>query len=191
MTVALVSELRSLLQRTWPRALRRPASAPVVLAGALVHDRDGRVLLLHRATPGMTWWEVPGGKVEPGEQSWDAAARELSEELGAHIENIGEVGTAEFDSNGQRLRYTWFVARLASGYPHVVERDRFDDCRFFTPEEVETLADPSPSLRCLLDSHSDQLRRLLRYGTDVGGPPARHASPMATQDRPSVAPTFR
>src|SRR3546814_20992622 len=57
--------------------------AILVVAAALI-DPDGRVLVQQRA-PGKSLaglWEFPGGKVEPGEDSQQALARELDEELG-------------------------------------------------------------------------------------------------------------
>ncbi|MFJ5677843.1 NUDIX hydrolase [Streptomyces sp. NPDC093097] len=51
--------------------------------GVIVLDADGRVLLgRHRAGT----WELPGGKVDPGEGVRSAAARELHEETGLHAE---------------------------------------------------------------------------------------------------------
>ena len=40
--------------------------------------RDGRLLLVRRADNGL--WDIPGGRVEPGEQVEVAALRELQEE---------------------------------------------------------------------------------------------------------------
>jgi 8-oxo-dGTP diphosphatase len=51
---------------------------------AAVWIRDGRVLAAERgpqqSNPGA--WELPGGKVEPGESDREALRRELTEELG-------------------------------------------------------------------------------------------------------------
>lgn len=67
--------------------LRRNAARVVLL------DRDGRVLLLRAsdpADPGKgTWWEIPGGGIEPGETSDDAARRELLEETGIAAVDMG------------------------------------------------------------------------------------------------------
>jgi len=49
-------------------------------AGVLFFDADGRVLLVRPSyKPG---WDIPGGYLHPGETPSEAAAREVSEELG-------------------------------------------------------------------------------------------------------------
>jgi 8-oxo-dGTP diphosphatase len=50
---------------------------------AAVIERDGRILICQRKRGGRhpLKWEFPGGKIEPGEDSRSALARELREEL--------------------------------------------------------------------------------------------------------------
>jgi len=63
----------------------RPAPRLRVVAGVLVEG--GRVLAAqrpaHKSQGGL--WELPGGKVEPGESDALALARELREELGLEV----------------------------------------------------------------------------------------------------------
>jgi len=56
-----------------------------VVGAALV--RDGRLLAARRTAPAALagLWELPGGKVEPGETDAAALARELHEELGVDV----------------------------------------------------------------------------------------------------------
>ena len=56
-----------------------------VVAAALF--RNGRLLLAQRTGPAELagLWELPGGKVEPGETVEDALRRELREELGVDV----------------------------------------------------------------------------------------------------------
>lgn len=49
-------------------------------AAVLLHDKRGRVLLLEPSYKPN--WELPGGAVEDHEAPWEAATRELLEELG-------------------------------------------------------------------------------------------------------------
>ncbi len=56
----------------------------VVVGVAIV--RDGRVLAARRTGDG---WELPGGKVEPGETPEQAAVREIAEELGCGVAITG------------------------------------------------------------------------------------------------------
>ncbi len=59
--------------------VRMPAPA----AGVVVHDERGVLLLWrHRFITDSWGWEVPAGKVDPGESAEFAAAREVLEETG-------------------------------------------------------------------------------------------------------------
>lgn len=74
-------------------------SAPkrrVPCVGALVHDDEGRLLVVRRRNePGAGRWSVPGGRVEPGESDAEAVAREVLEETGLHVTVGLRVGTVE------------------------------------------------------------------------------------------------
>lgn len=65
------------------------ADAPKIVdvAAGLVIDAAGRLLLGQRPVgkPYEGWWELPGGKLEPGETPLQALARELNEEIGIEV----------------------------------------------------------------------------------------------------------
>jgi 8-oxo-dGTP pyrophosphatase MutT (NUDIX family) len=62
-----------------------------VTASAVLLDRDGRVLLVHHRA--LDRWLCPGGHLEPGDNSFSAAAgRELSEETGVSADTFEPVG---------------------------------------------------------------------------------------------------
>ena len=60
----------------------RERAAPLEVVAAVI-ERDGLILIGQRKPGGRHAgkWEFPGGKVEPGEESRAALARELREEL--------------------------------------------------------------------------------------------------------------
>lgn len=54
--------------------------------GAIIHDAEGRLLLIQRGhPPGEGLWSIPGGRVEPGESDADAVVREVAEETGLRV----------------------------------------------------------------------------------------------------------
>jgi len=57
------------------------------VAVGLLITPDGKILLGDRpqGKPWAGWWELPGGKLEPGESVMQALARELQEELGIEL----------------------------------------------------------------------------------------------------------
>jgi 8-oxo-dGTP diphosphatase len=78
-----------------------PADAPLTASLVALWTGDGRCLLLvfdrHRQS-----WELPGGRIEPGETPRQAAVRELREESGHHIEDLLFAGFARFDLGAER-----------------------------------------------------------------------------------------
>jgi len=81
---------------------------------AAVIERDGRILICQRKRggPHALKWEFPGGKVEPGEDSPSALARELREELRIEA-SIGPLLHIEM----QPIRLEFYRVTAFSGEP--------------------------------------------------------------------------
>jgi mutator protein MutT len=100
---------------------REYPSVPRVGVGAVVLDA-GRVLLVRRGKPPLAGkWSLPGGLLELGETTAEAARREVAEECGLTIrvgELAGILDRVVHDAEG-RIRYHWvlvdYVAFVESG----------------------------------------------------------------------------
>ena len=55
-------------------------------AGGLVFNTEGRLLMIYR----LGFWDLPKGKIEPGETPAEAAVREVQEETGLKQVTLGE-----------------------------------------------------------------------------------------------------
>lgn len=119
----------------------------IQLAGCVITDDYGRLLLLHRYIDGGQW-ELPGGKVEEGETREAAAVREVQEELGVAVDLVRALGNDVFELSGGEYRYHWFQAVIAEGEPQIMESDKFDDLEFFEIEDLLSLA-LSPNMQLL------------------------------------------
>ena len=138
----------------------------LVMGAAIV--RDGRVLAARRTFPAdlAGGWELPGGKVEPGEVPDQAVVREVAEELGCAIEVTGRLsGEAEI-RDGDTLRVA--VARLVDGEPTPREDDH-DAVRWLGPGELDAvrwLAPDRPFLEelreILLDASAGSREEVVR-----------------------------
>src|SRR5450631_3352753 len=99
-----------------------PVSTPARVVGAAIVDALNRptTLLGGRRTepPELAGgWELPGGKVEPGENPRDALLREIREELGVEIElgNIVRGPVAGAWPLGQEYVMQVWLARITAG----------------------------------------------------------------------------
>lgn len=100
-------------------------------ARAILIDDRGRLVLIRRTKPGQPpYWTAPGGGVENGDGSVEAALhRELAEELGAEVAEASRVFLDSSPSDSGVAVQHFFVARLLT----------LDEARRSGPE----LADPS------------------------------------------------
>lgn len=107
----------------------------VVVAGA-VFDR-GRLLAARRSAPPELAgrWELPGGKLEPGEGPGQALVRELREELGVEARPVERI-PGEWPLKPGYVLQVW-TARLLSGEPRPLEDH--DELRWLGPDEIHTV----------------------------------------------------
>ena len=71
----------------------QPLPAIPASAGAMIFDRDGRLLILKPVY--KSGWTIPGGVMEAGETPWAACQREVHEECGLTVER-GRLACVDF-----------------------------------------------------------------------------------------------
>jgi mutator protein MutT len=122
---------------------------------AAVISREGRYLACrrpaHKRHGGL--WEFPGGKLEPGESFFDAARRELREELAVEVTAVLPALLSVADAGSAFI--IDFVPTEIIGDPTCVEHS---ELRWVTPAELDEL-DLAPSDRRFADSLLEDLGR--------------------------------
>ena len=115
----------------------------VPCVGALVHDDEGRLLVVRRGhQPGVGRWSVPGGRVEPGESDGVAVVREVLEETGLHVRVGVRVGTVLRDGAEGEIYdiRDYACAVLGPDVPtSPVAGDDADEVRWVTRAELKEL----------------------------------------------------
>ena len=130
----------------------------------IVLDDDNRILMVRQDHPERKVWMVPGGSLEEGESSAQAAVREVLEETGLEIETGGLIWhVEEVSERGQRF-VNFFRAKVTGGElklgmdPEFSEENQvLAEIRFMTREEVAGLENVYPEfLRSELWEHLEQ-----------------------------------
>ncbi|GLU49714.1 (deoxy)nucleoside triphosphate pyrophosphohydrolase [Nocardiopsis ansamitocini] len=111
----------------------------IVVGAAIV--RGGSVLAAQRASPAHLRgrWELPGGKVDPGETDEAALVRECHEELGVRIRPIERVGPdvlLPVRPNAPRALLRVWTAELTTGEPEALEHL---ELRWLTADTLSTV----------------------------------------------------
>ena len=104
--------------------MSRPA--PTDVAVGILRAPDGRVLLAERTATQLSagFWELPGGKVDPGETPAQAVVRELAEEIGITALAVRPWIRYEHAFRLRRIRLHFFRIERWSGDPHGREGQR-------------------------------------------------------------------
>jgi phosphoglycolate phosphatase-like HAD superfamily hydrolase len=156
-TVPDLGVLRSLLDR------RKRVVRPIATVGALIHDDDGRVLMI-RTHKWNHKWGIPGGKIERGEPAEYALQREVLEETALVIEDITFVMVQDCIDSAEFVRPEHFIllnylARART--THVRLNDEAEEFIWLFPHDALQL-DLNQPTRTLLTEAIE--RRLLPEG---------------------------
>ncbi|MEV0900732.1 NUDIX domain-containing protein [Actinoplanes sp. NPDC049802] len=125
-------------------------SPGVVDAAAWVCVRERRVLVVRAA--GSDAFYLPGGKPEPGESDAEAAAREVAEEVGLHLDpaELRHLTTIDAPAHnrppGTRVRLVCFVGAGPAGEPEAA--NEIAEIGWFTSADAGRCA---PAIRMVLD----------------------------------------
>lgn len=110
----------------------------IVVVGAALFD-GGRLLAARRSAPPELAgrWELPGGKVEPGELPETALVRELREELGVDTETVRRV-PGQWPLKSPYVLQVW-TARLLPGSAEPEPLEDHDELRWLAPADIWTV----------------------------------------------------
>jgi 8-oxo-dGTP diphosphatase len=121
----------------------------VCVVGAAILDGDRLLAARRREPPELAGgWELPGGKVDPGESDEQALVRECREELGVLIRLLDRVG-GDWPMGTTAMLRVW-TAEVVDGTPQPLEDH--SELRWLEPSEwydVEWLAADLPVVRAL------------------------------------------
>lgn len=112
------------------RLIRMSQPTFTVSAGAVVLNRDGKVLLLHHILRPGNGWGIPGGFLDRGEQPEKAIRRELLEETGIELH---DVRLLKAHTAARHIEFLY--AARSDGEPRVLSRE-ITELGWFAPGKL-------------------------------------------------------
>lgn len=139
----------------------------IIGVASVVRDGEGRILLIKTAKAG---WELPGGRVEQGEDFITALKREVREEACCEIE-VGRL-TSVTTNVTRDVTILTFLGRHTAGDPHPAD-DSLDAGWFAPDTATEFVTHPTERLRLTDAIHNDHgvVYRAYRYFPGKGQQP--------------------
>lgn len=127
---------------------------PKIVAGAVIPDAEGRILMARRAIePRKGFWTLPAGYMEEGESVEQAARREAFEETRAKIETIDLLGVYSVPRISQVQIF--FRARLLE--PGVAAGPESEEVAFFALDDIPYDDLAFPSVHWALEDYRERL----------------------------------
>ncbi|AWB96375.1 DNA mismatch repair protein MutT [Agromyces badenianii] len=120
-----------------------PVVLEVVAAAIILDDR----IFACRRAPGRAsagCWELPGGKVEPGESPRDALRREIAEELSVTIVTGALIDRSQTTVGDQVIDLATYESRIIGSLP--TRSTDHDELGWFTRSELRGLQWAAPDL---------------------------------------------
>lgn len=108
--------------------------------------RDGKCLIVHCSYPPNDW-ELPGGRVDQGEDGKEALQREVKEELG--IDNFEEVGIVDYEAwytKVSKKAVCSVVVLIKNNESEIILSEEHQDFKWISADEVDELKYSSPNM---------------------------------------------
>jgi mutator protein MutT len=123
---------------------------PVSVKGVLIANGKVPLLLNERAE-----WELPGGKLEPGENPESCLVREFEEELNVSVSVVRPVHNWVYAVNGVDVLIVTYLVSAESGLQHIAVSPEHKEARIFDLKDVNGLNMPNGYKLSI--SHAEEL----------------------------------
>ena len=106
---------------------------------AIIKDKKGRVLMMEKT--GKSHWDLPGGKLDSGEDMLKSIAREVFEEIGFDKVDFGDIiysGRRSFEEKGKPERIMIFYeCEIDQKFEKIKLSEEHSQWRLLSKEEVD------------------------------------------------------
>ena len=109
----------------------------ITVVAAVIRNSRGEIFVTQRGYGEFKdWWELPGGKAEPGETLEQALKREIREELDTEISVDSFITTIDYDYPSFHLTMHCYWCSILSGNLELKEHEA---AKWLAPDELESV----------------------------------------------------
>lgn len=114
----------------------------LVWVGAVIENSEGNILYLKRSSSsswGRGQWQLPGGKLEWGEDPTTTLEREVTEETGINAENLGflETYVSHIIAKNTNYHAVQLVYKMKAKDTEVKISEEHDEFKWMSPADAE------------------------------------------------------